>query len=86
VALALFPELSLTGYALDDLLGQDAVLDAVRSGLATIVQTSTGLLPVLIVEAPLRHQNRPSNTAVVIHRGRVLGVVKQHLRNYREFL
>jgi len=30
VAVAVFPELSLTGYAIDDLLGQDALLDAVR--------------------------------------------------------
>ena len=33
VAVALFPELSLTGYAIDDLLGQDALLDAVHDGL-----------------------------------------------------
>jgi len=86
VVLALFPELSLTGYALDDLLGQDVVLDAVHSGLSRIIEASTDLLPVLIVGAPLRHQDRLFNTAVVIHRGRVLGVVpKQHLPNYREF-
>ena len=32
VAVAVFPELTLTGYALDDLFGQDAVLDAVHEG------------------------------------------------------
>ena len=33
-----------------------------------------------------RHQDRLFNTAVVFHRGRVLGVVlKVHLPNYREF-
>ena len=86
VAVALFPELSLTGYAIDDLLGQDALLDAVHDGLATIVEASTVLFPVLIVGAPLRHRARLFNTAVVIHRGRVLGVVpKLHLPNYREF-
>jgi NAD+ synthase (glutamine-hydrolysing) len=86
VVLALFPELSLTGYALDDLFGQDAVLDAVHSGLSRIIEASTDLLPVLIVGAPLRQQDRLFNTAIVIHRGRVLGVVpKQHLPNYREF-
>ena len=37
VAVAVFPELTLTGYAIDDLLGQDAVLDAVHEGLAAIV-------------------------------------------------
>ena len=86
VAVALFPELSLTGYAIDDLLGQDAVLDAVHEGLASIIEASTDLLPVLVVGAPLRQQARLFNTAVVIHRGEVLGVVpKLHLPNYREF-
>ena len=40
----------------------------------------------LIVGAPLRHRARLFNTAVVIHRGAVLGVVpKMHLPTYREF-
>jgi NAD+ synthase (glutamine-hydrolysing) len=86
VAVALFPELSLSGYALDDLFGQDAMLDAVHDGLARIIDASVEQLPVLIVGAPLRHRARLFNTAVVIHRGVVLGVIpKQHLPNYREF-
>jgi NAD+ synthase (glutamine-hydrolysing) len=86
VSVALFPELSLSGYAIDDLLGQDAVLDAVHDGLSRIIDASVDLLPVLIVGAPLRHRARLFNTAVVIHRGTVLGVVpKLHLPNYREF-
>ena len=86
VAVAVFPELALTGYALDDLFGQDVVLDAVHEGLAAIVEASADLLPVIIVGAPLRHRARLFNTAVVIHRGRILGVVpKVHLPNYREF-
>ncbi|MET0863203.1 MAG: nitrilase-related carbon-nitrogen hydrolase, partial [Nakamurella sp.] len=86
VAVALFPELSLTGYAIDDLLGQDALLDAVHEALDGIIEASADLLPVIIVGAPLRHQARLFNTAVVIHRGQVLGVVpKLHLPTYREF-
>jgi len=86
VAVALFPELSLTGYAIDDLLGQDALLDAVHQALGTIIEASVDLLPVIIVGAPLRQQARLFNTAVVIHRGEVLGVVpKLHLPTYREF-
>ncbi len=47
---------------------------------------SADLLPVLVVGAPLRYQHRIYNTAVVIHRGRVLGVVpKSYLPTYREF-
>ena len=86
VALAVFPELCLSGYALDDLLLQDAVLDAVERAVAAVAEASVELLPVLLVGAPLRHAGRLYNTAIAIHRGRVLGVVpKVHLPNYREF-
>ncbi|MEA2310503.1 MAG: hypothetical protein QOE28_471 [Solirubrobacteraceae bacterium] len=86
VALAVFPELCLTGYSIEDLLLQDAVLDGVDAALATVVAGSEALTPVLIVGAPLRARERVFNCAVVIHRGRVLGVApKSHLPNYREF-
>ena len=43
-------------------------------------------MPVLVVGAPLRFGHRIYNCAVVIHRGRVLGVVpKSYLPTYREF-
>ncbi|GGV05876.1 glutamine-dependent NAD(+) synthetase [Streptomyces filipinensis] len=86
VAVAVFPELCLTGYAIDDLLLQDAVLDDVETALATIVAESAKLLPVLVVGAPLRHRDRIFNCAVIVHRGRILGVVpKSYPPNYREF-
>ncbi|MCW2757976.1 MAG: nadE, partial [Nocardioidaceae bacterium] len=86
VAVAVFPELCLTGYAIDDLVLQDVVLDATLAGLATVVEASTDLRPVLVVGAPLRVGNRIFNCAVVIHAGAVLGVVpKGHLPTYREF-
>jgi len=43
-------------YAINDLLGQDALLDSVHDGLDVIVRASTGLLPVIVVGAPLRHR------------------------------
>ena len=86
VALAVFPELTLSGYSIDDILQQETLLEAVQDALATIVAASAELLPVLVVGAPLRHRNRLYNTAVVIHRGTVLGVVpKSYLPTYREF-
>jgi NAD+ synthase (glutamine-hydrolysing) len=86
VAVAVFPELCLTGYSIDDLFLQDVLLDAVDEALARIVAASADLLPVLVVGAPLRHGNRLLNCAVVVHRGRVLGVApKSYLPNYREF-
>jgi len=86
VALAVFPELTLSGYSIEDILLQDGLLDAVEVALADVVAASTELLPILVVGAPLRHRHRVYNTAVVIHRGTVLGVVpKSYLPNYREF-
>src|ERR1700742_1640579 len=86
VALAVFPELTLSGYSIEDILLQDALLDAVEEALVEGVAASAVLLPVLVVGAPLRHGHRIYNTAVVIHHGRVLGVVpKSYLPTYREF-
>ena len=86
VALAVFPELTLSGYSIDDILLQDTLLESVQEALAEIVAASAVLLPVLVVGAPLRYRNRIYNTAVVIHRGAVLGVApKSYLPTYREF-
>src|SRR5215472_2556442 len=86
VALMLFPELCLSAYAIDDLLFQDAVLDGVVRELERLAEFSRDKLPVIVVGAPLRWRGRLYNCAVVIHRGRVLGVVpKVFLPNYREF-
>ena len=86
VAVALFPELCLSGYSIDDLFLQDVLLESVDAAVATIVEASKDLRPVLVVGAPLRQGNRLYNCAVVIHRGEILGVpAKQHLPNYREF-
>ena len=86
VAIAVFPELTLSGYSLEDILMQDSLLDAVEAAVAEVVAGSADLLPVLVVGAPLRHLHRIYNTAVVIHRGAILGVaVKSYLPTYREF-
>ena len=86
VGLAVFPELTLSGYSIEDLLLQDTLLDATLSALAEVVEASRELTPVLVVGAPLRHRHRLYNSAVVIHRGAVLGVVpKSYLPTYREF-
>src|SRR5262245_26443486 len=86
VGLVVFPELTLSGYSIEDILLQDALLDAVEEALVEVVAASAVLLPVLVVGAPLRHGHRIYNTAVVIHHGRVLGVVpKSYLPTYREF-
>jgi NAD+ synthase (glutamine-hydrolysing) len=86
VAVAVFPELTLTGYAIDDLLLQEPVLDAVEEALADLVAGTQDLDILLVVGAPLRHGLRVLNCAVVVHHGEVLGAApKSYLPTYREF-
>jgi NAD+ synthase (glutamine-hydrolysing) len=86
VALALFPEMNLVGYSIEDLVLQDAVLDGAEAAVETVVAGSADLPTALVFGTPLRHRNRIYNCAVVAHRGRVLGVVpKSYPPNYREF-
>ena len=86
VDLMVFPELSLSAYAIDDLHLQDALLDGVEKAVADLARASETLRPVLLVGAPVRRNGRLYNCAVAIHRGRVLGVVpKTFLPNYREY-
>jgi NAD+ synthase (glutamine-hydrolysing) len=85
-ALVVFPELGLSGYSIEDLFHQQAVTDGVVDAIERIATESAALEPVILVGAPLRAEHGLFNTAVVIHRGRVLGVVpKTYLPEYREF-
>ena len=86
VDLLVYPELCVSSYALDDLLMQSALLDAVEDAVAEIVTASGGLTPVLLIGAPLRHDGRLYNCALAIADGELLGAVpKSYLPNYREF-
>ena len=86
VDLMLFPELGLSAYAIDDLFLQDALLRRVEAEIAGLAVASLDLAPVLIVGAPVQYNGALYNCAVVIARGRILGVVpKSFLPNYREY-
>jgi NAD+ synthase (glutamine-hydrolysing) len=85
-SLVLFPELGLSAYAIDDLLQQEALLEAVETALGALRDASREMAPLLVVGAPLRHRGRLYNCAVALLRGRVLAVTpKTYLPNYREF-
>ena len=85
-AVLITPELSLSGYAIDDLLLQQTLLDAVEDAIARLKAESEKLFPILVAGAPLRARGAIYNCAVVIHRGDILGVVpKTFLPNYREY-
>lgn len=85
-ALVLFPELSLTGYALDDLHHQALMLRAAEQAAASLIEASRDLMPVIVAGAPVAVDGQLYNCALIIHRGRLLGIVpKSYLPNYREF-
>ena len=86
VDLVVFPELNLTSYAIDDLHLQTAQQRSTLAAIATVVEASATVRPVLLVGAALVRNGRLYNCALAIARGRVLGVVpKTFLPNYREF-
>jgi NAD+ synthase (glutamine-hydrolysing) len=84
--LVLFPELGVTGYSLDDLFQQRAVLDAAEAALERIVAASRALNLAAVVGMPVRADQMLFNCAIVVSRGRIVGAVpKTFLPNYREF-
>jgi len=86
VDLIVFPELSLSGYAIDDLLMQDALLAEVERQVAVLAEAADKAGVVAVVGAPLRNGDALYNCAVVLGSGAVLGVVpKTYLPNYREY-
>ncbi len=86
VDLVVYPELCVPSYAIDDLHMQTALLDAAEAAVGAIVEASRDLAPVLLIGAALRHDGRLYNCALVVSRGRLLGVVpKSFLPNYREY-
>ncbi len=85
-AAAVFPELGLSGYSLDDLFHQSAVLEASKAALLDLAAASSETRSVLIAGLPLVADGAVFNAAAVVHGGRIAGIVpKTYLPNYREY-
>jgi NAD+ synthase (glutamine-hydrolysing) len=84
--LALFPELGLSAYSCDDLFHQQALLSGSLAALNDVLKASENVNLVSVVGMPLQIDHLLFNCAVVLSRGKILGVVpKTYLPNYREF-
>ena len=84
--LVVFPEMSLTGYTLDDLFLQELLLDKAETVLADLIAASADIRPVIVAGVPLRFGSAIYNCAAVVQGGACLGIVlKTYLPNYREF-
>ena len=86
VKVLVFPELSITGYTCQDLFGYTQLLNKSMESLQELVSFSKLSDTLFVVGAPIKVNDTLYNCAVVIHNGKILGVVpKQYLPNYSEF-
>jgi NAD+ synthase (glutamine-hydrolysing) len=84
--LTVFPELGLSAYSCDDIFHQQTLLDGCRDALAEVLRASCEIPMIVVVGMPLQVHSMLFNCAVVIYRGRILGVApKTFPPNYREF-
>lgn len=84
VNLLLFSELSLTGYTCADLfLTSDLIAESHRA-IDSLINESKPLDVIAIVGAPMLINGALYNCAIVIYKGKILGIVpKSHIPNYR---
>jgi NAD+ synthase (glutamine-hydrolysing) len=81
VDLVAYPELCLTGSTCGDLFFHQALIEAADEAVGLILEASRNLRPVIVVGAPVHYESQLFNCAVVIHDGRILGVVPKWLAN-----
>lgn len=85
-SLIVFPELSLTGYTCGDLFYQNKLLKSVEEFLTEIASRTSDRNIALVVGAPVVLHGRLFNTAVVISKGIIRGIVpKTYLCNTNEY-
>lgn len=81
-----FPELTLTGYTLQDLFFQARILNEAKEQLEVIKQYTKDINMVVAVGLPLEVKNKLYNCTAILFDGEILGIVpKTYLPNYHEF-
>ena len=83
---AVFPEMSLTGYTCADLFHNRRLTDDALAGLLRLADELDPRLGAAIVGLPLRMADALYNCAAVVARGHIYGIVpKTYLPDYNEF-
>lgn len=86
IQIIVFPELCVTGYTCQDLFEQDTLLEEAEKALNKILDYTNNLDIICIIGMPIKAENQLFNTAVVIQKGKILGIVpKTFIPNYGEF-
>ncbi|HEY4963089.1 MAG TPA: NAD(+) synthase [Candidatus Saccharimonadales bacterium] len=86
VALISFPEMSITGYTLGDLVNQNSLLNQAKNGLIELALSTEDRNCAMVVGLPMNIGNRLYNCAAVLADGKIKGIVtKTNLPTYGEF-
>ena len=86
VSIVTTPELALTGYTCGDLFLQDDLLNKSEEALDFILKETDNIDIISIIGKPIRCNNQLINSAVVISKGNILGIVpKTYIPNCSEF-
>ncbi len=86
VKLLVFPELALSSYTCGDLFLQRTLIEACEEELKRIIKETKNLNMILVVGAPAVIEQKLYNVAIVILKGKILGIVpKTAIPNYNEF-
>lgn len=86
VQILTFPEMCITGYTCGDLFAQQLLLEQAEMALIQILNSTRQLDIISIRGMPVVVNSTVINAAVVIQKGKILGVVpKTYLPNYKEF-
>ena len=86
VSIVVTPELSLTGYTCGDLFLQDKLLNDSEKALEEVLEQTKNIDIISILGMPIKHDNQLFNCAIVISKGKILGIIpKTYIPNYQEF-
>ena len=84
--IALFSELTLTGYSVSDLFFQSSLYNAQIKALQDILEATKNLKIISVLGIALKFKNRLYNCAIIIQSGKILGIVpKSYIPNKQEF-
>ena len=85
-AIAVFPELSATGYTCADLFHNSTLYNSALESLATLLAEYKPTWPAAFIGMPVMRRGKLYNCAVAVDGGRILAVVpKTYLPSYNEF-
>ncbi|KAA6349867.1 Glutamine-dependent NAD(+) synthetase [termite gut metagenome] len=86
VQVVVFPELGITGYTCGDLFAQQLLLEKSEKAFMQLLNHTRPFEIIIILGMPVMANATLINAAVVIQKGKIIGVVpKTYLPNYKEF-